>query len=196
MGTMINKLGLAVFALLFCATLVGCSEEDSEKVDITFAPENPRVQFFDQPLILYTSTSGDLVKETIKAPWFRIKMNVNNGSGKNVVISNFKFNVKGISSSQGFSSSTIQVTPSALYVNKNELSDDDITYIGESAAGEVKLIPTASDVSDNVDYIYVQGLPSDVTTGVFNVEVEAQGWFGTTVAPTAVFQQKYYFTTD
>lgn len=183
---------------LLCVSLVvlvSCSEEDSEKVNISFSPENPRVQFYDLPLTVYTNTDGDPQIEKIKAPWFRIKMNVANGASKNVVISNFNIKLKGVNSNQGFSAGDISIDPSALFVNKNKDEGDNKTVMEEVPTSSSLPIPSYVG-NDDLDYIYVSGLPADVTTGVFNVEVEAVGWFGTTTNPTSVFRQKYYFTTD
>lgn len=195
MKVMLQKLIHSILVLGLCGVFVACSEEDSEKVDISFSPENPRVYFYDLPLTLYTDDNGDPVTTVIKQPWFRVQLNVNNGADKSLVISNFNLTVKGVSASQGFSSSAIQISPSSLFVNNNADEDDDLTVMAEISASNTALIP-AVDPDEKKNYIYIHSLPSDVTTGVFNVEVEAVGWFGTIANPMGVFRQKYYFTTD
>ncbi|MBY0384389.1 hypothetical protein K2X05_04450, partial [bacterium] len=172
-----------VFSLLTIAFVASCSETDSDKVEFTFIPDNPQVKFVDGKVQTGTDSSTNLpVYEDIEAPWFKFKITVSNGSAKNLVVDSLKLTMTGLSGTTGTVAVTAEIT-AASYLGVTPLP----TSVVEVNAGGTSL---------ESPYFYIKGLSTAVTSGVYNVEVLAEGWFGTVDNPGAKFSQKYFFTTD
>jgi hypothetical protein len=182
------KVALKIFVLcLIAVSFAGCSDDDVDKVDVTFSPDNPRVNFQNKNLFLYTDGDGNPVVEEVKGPWFKTNVSVSNNSSKGVVISKMEFKVTGISTmGGGFQSASIDFEADSLLGNKNQDATDDTDVLLALAAGQT------GEITD----VYISELPPTVTTGVFSVEVTVSGWFGTAESATDVFIQKYFFTTN
>jgi hypothetical protein len=172
-----------LLACLAIPLFLACSEQDSEKVDITFSPENPRVRFADGKVQTGFDTSTNLpVFTDIPAPWFSFTAVIQNGSDKNVVVESLKLKMLGLTATQGML--TLESTLTA------ESFLDAVAPLPEVIA-----TVTAGTTSPSTLSFYISGLSPAVTSGVYNVEVHAEGWFGTIDEPGAVFSQKYFFTT-
>jgi hypothetical protein len=178
-----NKLFTLCF-LTFC--FLGCSDDEVDKVDVTFSPENPRVYFYDKNLILYTDGDGNPVTEEVKGPWFKTSLSVTNGSSKGVVFNKIEFKLTGIAPVGGLQSAASVIEADDLFDNKDQSTANDSDVLVFVQPGETKPIPN----------IYISNLPPSVTTGVFSVEVIVTGWFGTVENASDIFTQKYFFTTN
>ncbi len=174
------KFFLTCVALPF---LLACSKQDSENVDITFSPENPKVKFVDGKVQTGFDTSTNLpVYTDIKAPWFKFSVVIENGSDKNLIVESLTLKMLGLTTTQGF------VTVESVLTAES--------YIGEQdPAPEILATVTAGTSSPPTFEFYVSGLSEAVSSGVYTVEVHAEGWFGTLDDPTSLFSQKYFFTT-
>lgn len=171
-----------LFSILAVVLVVGCSETDSEKVEFTFIPDNPQVRFVDGKVQTGVDTTTGVITYTdIPAPWFKFRATVKNGSAKNLIVDSLKLTLTGLSSGAG----TVTVT--------TELSAS--SYIGMAAVQPAVADVPAGAQEETVDF-YVSGLSDAITSGVYNVEVLAEGWFGTIDDPGAKYSQKYFFTTD
>lgn len=185
-----KQITFTILKIVMLFSLVACSEEDSEKVDATFIPSNPDVRFYDSSVFLYTDPETQLaVTEPIIGPWFRFKIKVTNGSSKTVIVSNLDLKLTSVSATQGVVNFETDFSSADLVENKQANAP------GDPLASQVILVVPPAGSGEST-YFYVTELPTSVTTGVFNVEVTASGWFGTLEAPTDKFQQKYFFTTD
>lgn len=172
-----------LLSLMAVTALMSCSKQDSEKVEITFAPESPKVKFVNGKIQTGTDTSTNQpIYQEIKAPWFKVDVNVRNGADKNLILESLKLKMLGLSNSQG-----------VVTVESNLTAESFIG--GTGTVPEVLDSVTAGTTSPITLTFYVQGLSTDVTSGVYNVEVLAGGWFGTIDNPTSIFSQKYFFTT-
>ena len=169
-----------LLTLITLPVLMACSKQDSEKIDINFSPENPKVKFADGSVLVSTDANGVATYEEVKAPYFKFNFTVNNGSEKNVIVDTFKVKLTGLSTTQGFITVEKDVTVESSIIATTQI------VLADVAAG---LTSTQS-----VDF-YVPDLSPLVTSGVYSVEVQAIGWFGTINEPSAVFSQKYFFTT-
>jgi hypothetical protein len=185
-----RQIAFSFFKIIILFSLVACSEEESEKVDASFIPSNPNVNFYDSNIFLYTDTVTSLpVSEPIDGPWFRFKMEISNSSAKTVVVSNLTLKLTGVSAIEGIISAEAEFSASDLVENKQPLPNPD------PAAAQAITVVLANETK-TTSYFYVTNLPEAVVTGVFNVEVTATGWFGTVDVPTDRFEQKYFFTTN
>lgn len=175
----LKKIALSILTLVIISS---CSESDSEKVEFTFTPDNPQVKFVDGKVQTGTDDSTGLpVYEDIEAPWFKFRVTVSNGSAKNLVVDSIKLTMTGLTNTTGPISLSSEITASS--------------YIGTGALPTAIAIVNAGGTQESVDF-YISGLSEAVTSGVYNVEVLAEGWFGTIDDPGSKFSQKYFFTTD
>ncbi len=164
-------------ALLALPLLLSCSKQDSEKVEINFVPESPKVKFAKGAVQTGTSTYQE-----ISPPWFKFNFTVQNGSDKNVIIESLLLKLTGLSATDG--TVTVEKTLTVASI------------IGGTTNDIVLEEVTAGQTSEATVDLHVQQLSSIVTSGVYTVEVEARGWFGTINEPVSVFSQKYFFTTQ
>lgn len=176
-----NKILFSIFALVL---ITGCAETDSEKVEFTFIPDNPQVRTVDGKVQTgMDTTTGLATYETISAPWFKFKMTVSNGSAKNLVVDSLKLTMTALSSTAGTVTATSEFSADSYKGPASVVGT--LTSIVEVGPGG-----TSPETLD----LYVSGLVDGIK--VYNVEVLAEGWFGTIDNPGAKFSQKYYFTTN
>lgn len=169
-----------LLTLITLPLLIACSKQDSEKIKIDFSPENPKVKFADGSVLVSTDADGIATYEDVKAPYFKFNFTVTNGSDKNVIVDLFKIKLTGLSASSGFITLETDVSVESIIGTTTQI------VLADVAPG---LTSTQS-----VDF-YVADLSPLVTSGVYSVEVQALGWFGTINEPNTVFSQKYFFTT-
>ena len=164
--------------------LLSCSKQDSEKVEINFIPEDPKVKFADGKIQTGTDASTLLpVYEIVEAPWFKFRITIQNGADKNLVVESLVLKLSGLTTTSGIVTATSTITAESTIVASDVLLP---TVIASVTAGTTS--------TESLEF-YVSGLPTAVTSGVYNVEVQANGWFGTENDPVSVFSQKYFFTT-
>lgn len=180
-----QKITFLLLKIFMVFALLGCSEEESDKVDATFEPSNPEVQFYDIPIYLYDNADGTPVTELVEGPWFKFKLKITNKSANQVVISNLNLVLTGVTTSQGILKSEVQFSSKDIIANKKNPS---------AATQVIAVIPGNQALT--TDFFYVSKLSDLVTTGVYTVEATAIGWFGDVDAPSDRFEQKYFFTTD
>ncbi len=169
-----------LLTLITLPVLMACSKQDSEKVDINFSPDNPKVKFADGSVLISTDAAGISSYEEVKAPYFKFNFTVNNGSDKNVIVDSFKIKLTGLSTTDGFITLEADITVESIFGTTTQIVLADV--------------PAGLTSTQSVDF-YVADLSPLVTSGVYSVEVQALGWFGTINEPSAVFSQKYFFTT-
>lgn len=169
-----------LLSLIAVTALMSCSKQDSEKVELTFSPEAPKVKFAKGSVQTGTDADGNPTLQEVKAPWFKFNLTVQNGADKNVIVESLVLKFTGLSSTDG-----------VVIVEKTVGVDSSIPAITASVLADV----TAGTTSTATVDLYVQELSPLVTSGVYSVEVTAQGWFGTLNDPVSVYSQKYFFTT-
>jgi hypothetical protein len=107
---------------------------------------------------------------------------IQNGSNKNLIVDSLTLKMLGLTTTQGVITVESVVTAES--------------FLGVQGALPVVIAEvTAGTTSPGTLNFYISGLSTAVSSGVYNVEVLAEGWFGAIDNPTSVFSQKYYFTT-
>lgn len=188
MKRLLYKLTLLIFSL----ALVQCGNNDnSQKVDLIFEKQNPIVIPSDYSLLLYKDPVTLLpVTETITGPWFQFKYSITNGTSKELIIQTLVVKVTGISTAGAEVTAEAKISVTDLLVNKDSDTTNDRLFLEDVLAGKVL---QASQMTLGV---YIGSLPTPTMSTVFNVEIEAIGWFGAIDAPSEKFSKKFYLTTQ
>ncbi len=168
-----------LLSVIAATALMSCSKQDSEKVELTFSPETPKVKFAKGNVQTGSDDNGPTFQE-VKAPWFKFNLTVQNGADKNVIVESLVLKFTGLST-----------TDVVVVVEKTVAVDSSIPALTTTVLADVTAGTTSAATVD----LYVQELSPLVTSGVYSVEVTAQGWFGTLNDPVSVYSQKYFFTT-
>lgn len=163
--------------------LSSCSD-DSENIKVTFEPSHPIVRFTSPSIPLGTDAQGTTTYHDVTGPWFLMKLTINNGSKRNVVIDSLSLKLSGQAPDNSLVEATVAVDATNVF----------ITGTGPLPTSYILSVPPG--MTSTTEDIYVENLPSTVPSGVYFVEMEAVGWFGDPTTPQQEFRQKYYFTTN
>jgi hypothetical protein len=162
---------LALNGLVHCGGAGG----DNAKVDFEITPKNPIVILAD--LIL---NPGDDDEVRIMAPWFKYGVKVYNGSDKTITIQSLVLKFTATGKNGELLSGNGSLDPGT----------EDKTYIA--------VIPPKSAYVSSTDWpdgLYAHSLPKDAAGNAYSVEVEVQGWFGTSTEPLKRLEKSYSFAT-
>lgn len=171
------RLSRRVGFLLFCvSTLVQCGgpKTISSNVHFEVIPKSPVVILSD-----FTLRPGATDEKKISGPWFLLNYSVANDSDETITVQSLLFKITSLGNNGQVKTSTVTIDPADY-----KLTD---TYYLEEIAPHTSVTPAYG--------IYVSGLEKDVATYSYSVEVEVQGWIGTSTEPKDRLIKFSYFST-
>jgi len=172
---------LASLSLLQCS-----SEEDGDVEAISFStsPEKPIVIPADFTYYVLLPGAEDPTKEVVLAPWFKFTYTIVNGSPFHITVQTIILKTTTVDVNGGIVSGQVELEPGDLAVNQNASIADDQTFLNSIAVGDSASLTN-----------FIEALPQS-SSGIYTLEGEIIGWFGTPTEPIRGFRKRIKMKTS